>query len=233
MGKRMERSNELELMDDLSIQGEELELTLAEIETINRSLGGYRPSLEGLEALIPPAQKKVTVLDVGTGGADVPREMVEWGRKRGIEVRVKGIDLAETTIARARRLSTAHPEIDVELVNLFDLSEHEPFDVVHAALVLHHFPGRSASDAIKKMFSLSRLGVVVNDLHRHLLAWGSIKVLTRLFAKSRLVRNDGPLSVRRAFTRQDLIDLCKEAGVPQPELAWRPMFRWRMLIRRT
>ncbi len=228
-----ERSDELELMDDLSIQGEELEVTLAEIEQINRTLGGYAPSIEGLELLIPPGTKRMTVLDVGTGSADSPRRMVEWARTRGIELRVRAIDLAETTIDRARRLSREHPEIDVQLVNLFDLSKDEPFDVVHAALVLHHFPGKSAAQAIQKMFELARWGVVVNDLHRHFVAWASIKLLTGLFAKSRLVRNDGPLSVRRSFTREDLFALCREAGVPAPELAWRPMFRWRMLIRRT
>jgi 2-polyprenyl-3-methyl-5-hydroxy-6-metoxy-1,4-benzoquinol methylase len=226
-----ERSDELELMDDLSIQGEELELTLAEIERINRALGGYAPSLEALEALLPPGTKKVSVLDVGTGSADLPRRMVEWGRRRGVEVRVKAIDLAETTVARARRLSFAHPEIDVALANLFDVEEQ--FDIVHAALVLHHFPGGSAAEAIRKMFALSRLGVVVNDLHRHFVAWASIKLITRFFARSRLVKNDGPLSVRRGFLREDLEAICRDAGVPPPELAWRPMFRWRMLIRRT
>ena len=226
-----ERSNELELMDDLSIQGEELELTLAEIERINRAFGGYAPSLEALESLLPPGTQRVRVLDVGTGSADLPRRMVEWGRRRGIDVRVKAIDLAETTVARARRLSRSHPEIDVALTDLFDVSEE--FDVVHAALVLHHFPGGSASRAIEKMFAISRWGVVVNDLHRHFIAWASIKLITRLFAKSRLVKNDGPLSVRRGFTREDLEAICRDAGVPAPELAWRPMFRWRMLIRRT
>jgi 2-polyprenyl-3-methyl-5-hydroxy-6-metoxy-1,4-benzoquinol methylase len=228
-----ERSNELELMDDLSIQGEELELTLAEIEQINRAFGGYGPSIEGLASLVPPEAKRISVLDVGTGSADLPRRMVEWGRSRGIEVRVHAIDLAETTVARARRLSHRHPEIDVALENLFDIPDQTRFDVVHAALVLHHFPGASAVDAIRKMFQLSQLGVVVNDLHRHFVAWASIKVVTQLLAKSRLVRNDGPLSVRRGFTREDLFALCSEAGVPSPEVAWRPMFRWRMLIRRT
>jgi 2-polyprenyl-3-methyl-5-hydroxy-6-metoxy-1,4-benzoquinol methylase len=72
--------------------------------------------------------------------------MVVGGRRRGIDVRVKAIDLADTTVARARRLSHAHPEIEVAKVNLFDIEEQE-FDVVHAALVLHHFPGKSAADA--------------------------------------------------------------------------------------
>jgi 2-polyprenyl-3-methyl-5-hydroxy-6-metoxy-1,4-benzoquinol methylase len=229
----VERSDELELMDDLTIQGEELEVTLSEIEMLNRALGGYPPTIEGLEALLPNGQKRLTVLDVGTGSADLPRHMVDWGRKRGIEVRVKGIDLTPTTIERARRLSRSHPEIDVALENLFDLPDDQKFDVVHASLVLHHFRGSSAADAIRKMYELCSLGVVVSDLHRHIVPWAALKLGTRVFAKSRLVQNDGPLSVRRAFSREDLFSLCEQAGVPRPEVAWRPMFRWRMLIRRT
>lgn len=219
-------------MDDLAIQGEELELTLEELELINRAFGGYTPSLEGLAALVPEDARRVRVLDVGTGGADTPRRMVEWGRARGIEVRVTGIDLAETTVARARRLSRSHPEIDVELRDLFELPDEATFDVVHAAAVLHHFPGGAAARALAKMYGLARRGVVINDLHRHPLAWASAKLVTGLFSRSRLVKNDAVVSVQRAFTKEDFFRLCREAGLPEPEVAWRPMFRWRMVVRR-
>lgn len=227
-----ERSEEPELMDDLAIQGEELELTLEELELINRAFGGYTPSLEGLAALVPDGAARVHVLDVGTGGADTARRMVEWGRARGVDVRVTGIDLAETTVARARRLSRSHPEIDVELRDLFDLPDDQTFDVVHAAAVLHHFPGLAAARALKKMYALARWGVVINDLHRHPLAWASAKLVIGTLSRSRLVKNDAAVSVQRAFTKADFVAMCEEAGLPAPELAWRPMFRWRVVIRR-
>lgn len=226
------RSAELEIMDDLEIQGRELELTLSELETINHTLGGYGPSLGGLEALVPEGCRHLTVLDVGTGGADVPMKMVDWGRQRGIRVEVTGIDLAETTIAYARRRACDYDSIHLELQDLFQLPEERQFDVVHAAAVLHHFVGDSAVRALAAMYAHARLGIVVNDLHRHPLAWGGIRVLTTAFSKSRLVKNDGPLSVLRAFTREELEDMCRAAGLPSPDIRWRPMFRWQVVVPR-
>jgi 2-polyprenyl-3-methyl-5-hydroxy-6-metoxy-1,4-benzoquinol methylase len=119
----------------------------------------------------------------------------------------------------------------VEQASLFDLDGS--FDVVHAASVLHHFDGSSAGDALAKMFALARAGVVVNDLHRTPLAWIGARIAARLFTTSRLVRNDAPLSTLRAFTRADFVELCRSKGLPEPEIAWRAMFRWRVVIRRT
>ena len=226
------RSDALELMDDLSNQGSELERTLIEIEWVNRLLGGYAPSMEGLRRLLPPGQSELTVLDVGTGSGDIPRKMAEWGRRVGCRVQVTGIDLAETTIAMARRSSAEHPDLRFEVQNLFELPDEASFDVVHAAATLHHFVGDQAQAALAKMYRLARLGVVINDFHRHPLAWVGIKILTVLLSKSRMVRYDGPLSVLRSFHRDEFRQMCSAEGLPRPDIAWRPMFRWRVVVGR-
>ena len=217
-------------MDDLAHQGPELERTLAEIELVNRTLGGYGPSLEGLRRLMPRGCERLTVLDVGTGSGDIPRKLVQWGRRAGCEIEVTGIDLAQTTIAMARRESSAYPSLRFEVQNLFDLPDEPMFDVVHAAATLHHFVGTEAQRALAKMFRLARFGVVINDFHRHPLAWAGIKILTVLFSRSRLVRYDGPLSVLRSFKRSDFQGMCRAEGLPTPDIVWRPMFRWRVIL---
>lgn len=219
-------------MDDLSIQGAELERVLAELAVINRGLGGYGPSLEGLESLWPKGQRVLSVLDVGTGGADTPRQMVQWAREKNLQLQVLGIDLTPTTIDFARQSCAPYPEIRIEQRDLFHFSDEPQFDVVHAAAVLHHFPGATVIDALRKMYRVARLGVVINDLHRSWLAWGGFKMLSGALSRSRLVKHDGPLSVLRAFTAADLRDYCRQGGLPAPEVHWRPMFRWRMIIRR-
>ncbi len=219
-------------MDDLTVQGPELERTLREIEFVNKTLGGYGPSLEGLSALLPPGQRELTVLDVGTGSGDIPRKMVRWGRRRGIRVHVTGIDLTDTSIELARRSSGDQQDLDFRVQDLFALPDRPAFDVVHAAATLHHFVGDDAQRALGKMFRVARLGVVINDFHRHRLAWLGIRILTALFSGSRLVRNDGPLSVLRSFHRAELEQMCAAEGLPAPQIVWRPMFRWRMIVDR-
>lgn len=216
-------------MDDVSIQGEELERTLFEIERINRFFGGYPPTIDGVASLVRPDDRKLSVLDVGTGGADYPKRLVEWGQKRGIEVEVVGIDLTPTTVEYATRRTEGYP-IRVELMDLFDLDEARQFDVVHAAAVLHHFPGDSAVRALARMARHARRGVVVNDLHRHAAAWFGIRLYTRAVVKNRLVRYDAPLSVLRGFSRTELEAMCESASLAAPRIRWRALFRWEMVI---
>jgi hypothetical protein len=82
------------------------------------------------------------------------------------------------------------------------------------------------------MYERSELGVVVNDLHRHPLAWAGIHVITRVLSGNPMLRNDAPLSVLRAFRRHELLELAREAGLPEARVSWRPMFRWQMVAER-
>jgi 2-polyprenyl-3-methyl-5-hydroxy-6-metoxy-1,4-benzoquinol methylase len=171
-------------------------------------------------------------LDVGSGGGDTARRIVEWARGRGLTARVHGIDLAPEAVDCARRRNAGVPGLEFTAQNLFDLPATRTYDIVHAALVLHHLPDEAAVKALAKMHSLCRLGLVINDLHRHPAAYYSIKWLTSLFSNDRLIRHDAPLSVLRAFRRTCLEGLCRRAGLPAPEISWRWAFRWLMIVRK-
>ena len=224
------RSPDYELMDDPAIGEAELRRTLRELETINGALGGYATSLSALETLLPSGRRSFTVLDVGCGGGDTARRIVDWAERRGLDARVHGIDLSEAAVRHAS--AGAGPALSFAARDLFDLPETETYDVVHAALLLHHCRGEDAVRALRKMHSLCRLGLIVNDLHRHPAAYYAIRALTAAFSRDRLIRHDAPLSVLRAFRRPCLEDLCRRAGLPEPELSWRWAFRWRMVVRR-
>ncbi|QDG54298.1 methyltransferase domain-containing protein [Persicimonas caeni] len=224
--KRSERS---ELMDDLSIQGDELEETLLQVERINALSRGPAISVAGVESLIPGGLETLSVLDVGTGSGDIPRRLADWAEDKSFSISIKGIDLSHTTIDFAQRRTTRTERLQFELENLFDLPDEEQYDVVHASLVLHHFPGREAVAALDKMYRLCRYGVVVNDLQRHPVPWLGLRLGLPLFTRNRLVRNDGPLSVLRGFTRRELIRSARAAGVPSPSVAWEFPFRWLLL----
>lgn len=224
------RSAEAELMDDPSVGEAELGRTLSELEFINRTLGGYAASLSALERLLPPDRRAFTVLDAGCGGGDVARRIVDWAARRGLEARVHGVDLSEAAVRLAS--ARAVPGLSFAAGDLFALPQARPYDVVHAALLLHHCPGEEAVRALAKLFSLCRLGLVVNDLHRHPAAYHAIRVLTAAFSRDRLIRHDAPLSVLRAFRRECLEDLCRRARLPAPEIRWHWAFRWSMVVRR-
>lgn len=223
------RSERLELMDDLSIEGAELEETLEQVERINAAARGPQISLAGVESLVPDGIERLSVLDVGTGSGDIPRRIADWSERKPFDVWVKGIDLSHTTVGYARRRTTRRERLAFELKNLFEMPDDEPYDIVHASLVLHHFPGGEAVRALDKMRRLSRYGVVVNDLQRHPVPWASLRIALSVVSRNRLVQNDGPLSVLRGFTRDELAALAAKAGLDRASVAWKFPFRWLLI----
>ena len=226
------RRASLELMDGDGLDPAELAETLGQLAFINRWLGGHAATLEGVARLIPSGRREFDVLDVGSGGGDTARRIVEWARGRGQVARVHGIDLAPEAVACARRAHAGVPGLEFSAADLFDLPATRKYDVVHSALVLHHLPDETAVKALARMFELSRRGLVINDLHRHRAAYLSIEALSALLSRNRLIRHDAPLSVLRAFRRGELEDLARRAGLPAPETSWRWAFRWLMVARR-
>ena len=224
------RSSQIEIMDDPDLPWDDIAATLDELAFINSTLGGYTPSLRGIDSLLPDGCQRVRILDVGTGGGDAPRRMLRWANRRGIEAEVYGIDVSAPTVEYAREKSPGQPNLEYHCIDVDDLKVDEPFDVVHAGLTLHHFDNQDAVRVLRKMYALARWGIVINDLHRHPLAYYSILWLTRFFSKSRMIKNDAPLSVLRAFTREELLRLVADAGLPTAQIVWRWAFRWQVVV---
>jgi ubiquinone/menaquinone biosynthesis C-methylase UbiE len=218
-------------MDDVEgIGGDELEETLRELRVINRRLGGHRTSLRGLDDLIQragvDAGRPLTLLDVGGGSGDVAPAIVEWGRRRGFDVHVTVADIHPETVDLARSHLQDVASARVLQADLFDLEE-DSFDIVHAALFLHHFDGDEAVRALRAMARIARVGVVVNDLHRHPVPWALIRWITGAVSQNRLIRADAPHSVARAFVAEDWRRLGPAAGL---SLTWRRSWAWRWAV---
>lgn len=217
-----------ELMDTAAdVTSAELADALAQLRFINRRLGGYSTTRRALDDLVARVGRPATgwsVLDVGGGSGDAAPEMIAWGRARGVPVEVVVVDRdGRTAEEAARRLATT-PGAAARREDLFDVPA-KSFDVVHAALFLHHFDGDDAPRALRRMAEVARVGVVVNDLRRDATAWTLIRWLTGAFSKNRLVRFDAPLSVARAFAADDWPGLGAAAGLDLvARRTW--AFRW-------
>ena len=98
------------------------------------------------------------------------------------------------------------------------------------SLFCHHFTDDELVTLLRQWRAQAQVAVIINDLHRHWLAYHSIKWLTRLLGGSYLVRHDAPLSVARAFRRKDWVALLARAGITRYELRWRWAFRWQVIF---
>lgn len=227
------RSSQTELMDDLSLAGEALAQNLEELEVINRRLGGNGVVLDALDKLLRDRSKQesVSIVDFGTGGGDLPRAIAKWARKRDRSLQVIGIDANPFMIEFSRRKAAPYPEIAFEEADIFSPQfQSRRFDISLCSLFCHHFSDEDLVKMFQQMGQQSKLGFIVNDLHRHPLAYRGIQFLTWLFRGSHLVRHDGPVSVLRAFKKQELEALLEAAGIQTYSLRWKWAFRWQLIV---
>ena len=218
-----ERQSDLsELMDDPGVSSEDLECALRELEIINRWLGGYRTTRIGMDRLTRRlgAGQPVTVLDIGAGGTDLHAILRTSDRR----FEVTALDINP----RVREFAARHGHgSDVVRGSAHALPYPDrSFDIVHASLFLHHCTDFEAIQLLQQAARIARVGVVINDLHRHAFALTAITALTALLSRSPIVRYDARVSVRRAFTRQDLDTILGRAGIGNATLSWHWAFRW-------
>ncbi len=210
-----ERSTEAELMDGADYSRDEFVESLAELRRVNRYLGGKRALAHHLFPMIKALEtQRVSLLDIGTGSADLPAAIVQWARRQAIGVNFVVLDLNAYAAGEAHLQTASYPEIQVVCADARQLPfADRSFDFVLASLFLHHFETRQAAYLLKTFARLARVAFIINDLRRHPVAYYSIKLLTQLFTSNRLVRHDAALSVLRGFTEKDVQELECAAGL--------------------
>jgi len=227
------RSEAIEIMDDLNCSGPVIAQTLQELEFINKWLGGNAITLNGLNKVLATCSKpELKIADLGCGGGDMLLLISQQLKKKNITGQLIGIDANPNIIAYAREHTASDKSITYKALNIFSEEfQRERFDIVFATLFFHHFTRGQLIDLFTHLKNVTSCGIVINDLHRHFLAYHSIKLLTSLFSKSDMVKNDAPVSVHRGFSRAELKEILHEAGITNYTLAWKWAFRWQLVIR--
>ena len=193
-----------------------LDGNLRDLRRINRWLGGVGLSAAALDALAAH-RAELTMLDVGTGGADLPVALARRARTRRRRLHVVGIDNRPEVVAAAVRLRAERDGADDVELHAGDGRDlpftDRSFDVAHASLVLHHLDPVAAVEVLREMGRVARLGVVINDLDRTRVGWVGAWLIGHLLTVNRYTRHDAPLSVRRAYRPQEASALLYAAGL--------------------
>ncbi len=218
------KSYQLELLDQENIPFEDILLNMRELNTINTILGGHAITVKGFKKLLG-SRKKITVCEIGCGGGDNLVAIQQYCIKNNIEVKLIGVDIKLACIEVAQKnvllqQNTSFICSDYAMVQF----ESKP-DIIFSSLFCHHFSDGQLISQLKWMSNKAQLGFFINDLHRHWLAYVSIKILTKIFSSSYLVKNDAPLSVLRGFLASEWKQLFSEAGLPATRISWQWAFR--------
>lgn len=219
----MRRIHAPEHLDRSRLDEDELARALEEVAAVNRWLGGYRALRLHLRDLDGEVES-LRVLDVGAGDAATLRHL----RKRAPDAwRFVGAEIhPQVATLAGERIRDVE---GVELVRADGLRLPFPdrsFDAVLCTLTLHHFDDAGAVALVREMARVCRRRVVVNDLERSLPHYlGALLLARTVWRTSPITRHDGPLSVRRSFTPDELRDIGRRAGLWDVRVSRHPLFR--------
>ncbi|MBO6605293.1 methyltransferase domain-containing protein [Psychroserpens sp.] len=226
------RSDEQEIMDDLDYKGPILHDALDKLASINQWLGGNIVTRNGLKYVLKSHDKSipVTIVDLGCGGGDILREISRYGIQNGYNFNLIGIDANKHTIAYAKESSNQYDNIQFKTMDIFSEEFNTlEYDVVLATLFLHHFKESELLSFIKPVLEKAKLGIVVNDLHRHKLAYYLFKLLS-LTIRNQTIVQDGLTSVLRGFKRSELESISKQLNASY-RIKWKWAFRFQWILK--
>lgn len=209
---------------------------MQELEIINKYLGGHPSTIKGVKKLLEIDKKKfsltdsLTICEIGCGGGDNLKAIEGWCASKGFPVKFTGIDINTECIAYAiENCKTLNAEWIISDYRLVELAQKP--DIIFSSLFCHHFTEKELAEQFAWMKNNSRVGFFINDLHRHPLAYYSISILTKIFSKSRLVKNDAPLSVLRGFKKKELGNISMQSSLTHVFFYWHWAFRWLMVVK--
>ena len=225
------RRLDAELMDRLDNAPSDLAGALDDIRTVNRFLRGSKILADAVEPYLRDQRpgETLSVLDVGTGGADLPLELVARARKAGRAIRIQAVDRDPAVLDYARQRVGRTPEVELCRADAWELPfPPASFDLVTASMFLHHFNHGEAARLLARFRRIARRAVLINDLRRHLVPWAFIGLAARATRRHAMFVHDAPLSVLRGFTVDELRAIARDAGAPGASV--RRAFPFRLVL---
>jgi 2-polyprenyl-3-methyl-5-hydroxy-6-metoxy-1,4-benzoquinol methylase len=223
-----QRSYKKELLDGTNIHFADIRKNMQELNTINHLLGGHKITIRGVKKIINKIKSKPEeyhIVEIGCGGGDNLRVVKKWAEQNSIIASFTGIDINKECIVFAQTQSQ-NKGIHFICSDYKDVHFKQKPHLIFSSLFCHHFTNEELVQMLQWKYTNSLHGFFINDLQRHPVAYSSIKILTRIFSKSYLVKNDAPLSVTRGFSEKDWVNIFKEANLLQYQCQWQWAFRW-------
>ncbi len=218
------RSYQKELLDGNDIPFDDIRQNMKELNMINSWLGGHAITIAGIRKIIENA-KNIGICEIGCGGGDNLAAIQKWCKRKNINAKFFGIDIKPACIAFAQQ---QYPHLNVTWITSdyqkTDFGNEKP-DIIFSSLFCHHFAENELIDMLQWMSNNCKKGFFINDLERNYIAYYAIKILTKLFSSSYLVKNDAPLSVARGFTKREWQVILQKAKLSNFLINWKWAFR--------
>lgn len=186
---------------------------LRDLEKVNRTVFAYRPTLTWLQQFTATDAGSLHIVDVGCGGGDMLRQIEARFREIGVTAQLTGIDLNPYAARAAREFAMGNSSIEWVTGDCFSYRPSRPISLVISSLFTHHLQDADIVRFLAWMEVVSQRGWFINDLHRELVPYFGFKALAWIMRWHPFVRHDGPVSIRRSFSRLDWEEYCVAAGL--------------------
>jgi len=227
------RTDTPEIMDNFNLEGEVLREALDKIAKINQLLGGNTLTLNGVKELIATKSKSrlITIVDIGCGNGDMLRFLSNYGKENNNTFNLIGIDANAFTINHAEKLSEKYSNITYKCEDIFEYDFNQlNCDILLCTLTLHHFKNTEIENLLAGFYAHSKIGIVINDLHRSTIAYRLFQIICYLFGLNSMSREDGLTSILRGFKKEELETFSKKLGFKNFTIEWKWAFRYQWII---
>ena len=161
------------------------------------------------------------------------RKLADFGLQNKYNFNLIGIDANNFTINYAKKLSENYSNIKYQCKDIFNADFNElKYDIVLCTLTLHHFEDDLIEDLLKVFYNNSKIGIVINDLHRNIISYRLFQVLCFVFGLNTMSKQDGLTSILRGFKKEELVSFSKKMNFKNYTIQWKWAFRYLVVCKK-
>lgn len=202
---------------------------LKKLFRVSKLFGFFRQTVKALKNL----PQTSSLVEIGCGGGLFLLHLSQIFP----DIQMTGKDIAPEAITQAQ-LSLQEWQKKIPNINVtFELEKqaqsdikNNTVDVVLTTLVCHHMDDLALIDFLQSSYKRARKAVIINDLHRHILAEFFYSLISPLLFQNRMITHDGLVSIRRAFKYKEIKLLLEKANIKKYQIKWCFPFRWQIIL---
>jgi SAM-dependent methyltransferase len=218
-----QRSMQPERMDTDCADFADYQRCLRDLSRVNMVTLTHRPMLNWLAR---HASGAFSVLDIACGHGDALRKI----RRRFPEAILTGIDLNPWASRAAREATDPSAQIAFIHDNAFAYRPPQKFDFIITSQFTHHLTDEQVVTFLRWLQDNAARGWFIGDLQRSTFAYYGFPLLARVALWHRFIREDGQISIARAFRRAEWDSLLLQAGITDAQASVEAHFPFRLCV---
>jgi SAM-dependent methyltransferase len=239
----MKRLRIPELMDDPNLPEEDHRAALEGLKQLNKISSSARLLWNALTQIAAASdstrkdKEPLRVLDIATGSGDMLVALSQYSQRQesgNTHFHFTGVDISPTALKVAQNnAQRAGADIDFLTCDVMNEPISSGFDILMTSLFTHHLDPDGVHTLFKKVLESDARAFIVNDLVRSTLSFSLVWLASRILTSSHIVHFDAPVSVRAAYTPDELREMALNAGLLNSHVELHPPCRQLLIWRRS